>query len=110
MMVTGAKLAGTSAATTNRTSQVFARLHAVPAMNAGVRKWFDLRSDTQGEKVAGASCGIWRAYLVRSLRKACEMICETGALERIGLEPHIHLKRRTLKKPSWECLIGRRAR
>ena len=32
------------------------------------------------------------------------------ALERMGLEPHIHLKRQTLKKPSWECLIDRRAR
>jgi hypothetical protein len=32
------------------------------------------------------------------------------ARERIGLEPHINLKRQTLKKPSWECLLGRRAR
>jgi len=32
------------------------------------------------------------------------------ALERMGLEPHIHRKRQTLKKPSWECLIDRRAR
>jgi len=51
---------------------------------------------------AGVSC----AMVKKSLRD--DML--NTALERIGLEPHIHLTRQTLKKPSWECLIGRRAR
>ena len=31
-------------------------------------------------------------------------------LERIGVEPHIHLNRQTLKKPSSECDIDNWAR
>jgi hypothetical protein len=30
-------------------------------------------------------------------------------LERISFEPHIHPRRQTLKKPSSECVIARRA-
>jgi hypothetical protein len=52
--------------------------------------------------VAGVSCGVVK----NSLRHALLNM----PLERISVEPHIHLRRQTLKKPSSECVIDRRAR
>ena len=71
-------------------------------------EWFGARSRSQAKKSQArlAAAGAILPMVKKSLRDGMLKM----PLERISVEPHIHLSRHTLKKPSSECDIDRRAR